>query len=233
MDDAAIEAPGTCHLENWISAGTDGAALLNLGPACTTPALPNIELGGFLTHQWHDNAAETDGGLGLKLRLRNEERGWGLALSTAAGFSAKRSRMESASVIVPLTFPVSNALRINVNAGWQWTRIERHSLFTGGQAEIALGPRLGLMIEGFTRSKGKAGGQGGVRWTIDHKRIDVDLLMGHMPTAQRATPSPWASRSGVKASSYRIPPAPGIISRRGSPRSPPSRHSCRPCRRHG
>lgn len=178
VDDAAIEAPGTCHLENWISAGADGATLLNLGPACTAAALPNIELGGFLTHQWRDNITETDGGLGLKLLLRNEDRGWGLALSTGAGFSAKRSRMESASIIVPLTIPVSSAVRVNINAGWQWTRAERHSLFTGGQAEIVLTPRLGLMIEGFTRSKGKAGGQSGVRWTIDHERIDVDLLMG-------------------------------------------------------
>lgn len=49
IDDAAVETPGTCHLESWVTLSS-GGGLVNSAPACTRKAWPNLELGGFVAH---------------------------------------------------------------------------------------------------------------------------------------------------------------------------------------
>jgi hypothetical protein len=179
VDDAAVETSGKCHLENWVTFSSGRSGLLNIGPGCTRTRWPNLEIGGFVSHGWTPGSDETTIGLSPKLVLRSEERGWGLAVSTSAGLSIDRGRVETLSAIVPLTIPAGEHLRLNFNLGWHWSRAAHdHALFVGAQAEIAIQPDLNLMIEGFTRDTGKAGGQIGLRWTPGGGRFDVDLIAG-------------------------------------------------------
>lgn len=177
VDDAAVEAPGTCHLESWVTRSSGGQWLVNSAPACTRQVMPDLEIGGFVSHAWSGSAADTVIGLTPKLNLRSEERGIGIGIATSVGYGIDRGRFETASVILPVTIPAGSRLRFNLNSGWQWSRAG-HDLFVGGQVELALKRNLGLMAEGFTRDRGKAGGQTGLRWTTGKGQVDVDLLAG-------------------------------------------------------
>jgi hypothetical protein len=179
VDDAAVETSGTCHLENWATFSSGNSGLLNIGPGCTRTRWPNLEIGGFVTHAWTQGSDETTIGLSPKLVLRSEERGWGVAVSTSVGLSIDRGRIETLSAIVPLTIPAGDRVRLNFNLGWHWSRTARdHAPFVGAQAEIAIDPHLNLMVEGFARDSGKAGGQIGLRWTPGGGRLDFDLIAG-------------------------------------------------------
>lgn len=178
IDDAAVETPGTCHLESWLTLTGEGG-LANSSPACTRMAWPNLEIGGFVAHGWTGDADDTLIGVSPKLKLRSEEHGVGVGIATSLGYGIDRGRFESASVIVPVTIPAGTRLRFNLNAGWQWVRTgQGHDAFAGAQVEYALKPNLGLMAEAFARDTGKPGGQVGVRWTTGKGRVDVDLLAG-------------------------------------------------------
>lgn len=179
VDDAAVETPGTCHLENWVTLSSGDGGLVYSAPACTRKAWPNLELGGFIAHGWTRNADDTVIGLSPKLVLRSEERGIGVGIATSVGYGIDRGRFETASVVVPVTIPAGRMLRFNLNAGWLWTRAgHRHDLFVGAQAEVALRKNLNLMVETFTRDEGKVGGQAGLRWTVAGGAVDLDLIGG-------------------------------------------------------
>jgi hypothetical protein len=180
VDDAAVEAAGTCHLESWLTFASGHSGQANLGPGCTPRALPNLELDGYVLHSWTRDVSDTEIGLAPKLVLRSERRGLGIGVEASLGYGVERHRLTSASVIVPLTIPVSSWLRANFNLGWQWSGItHHHDLFLGGQAEIALSKQLNLMGEAFTLDRGKPGEQLGLRWTPGKGRIDLDLIGGH------------------------------------------------------
>lgn len=179
IDDAAVETPGTCHLESWVTLSSGNGALINSAPACTRETWPNLELGGFIAHSWAQGADDTLIGLSPKLVLRSEDHGFGVGIATSVGYGIDQHRFETASVVVPLTIPASDKLRFNLNAGWLWTRAGyRHEMFVGAQAEIAVVRNLNLMVETFTRDQGKVGGQAGLRWTVAGGAVDLDLIGG-------------------------------------------------------
>ncbi len=179
VDDAAVEPPGTCHLESWLAVASGHSGQANLGPGCTPAALPNLELDGYVLHSWTRDSRDTEIGFGPKLVLRSETRGLGIGIEANLGYGVERHRLTSASVIVPLTVPVSPWLRTNFNIGWQWSGItHRDDIFLGGQAEIALRKQLQLMAEIFTLDRGEPGQQLGLRWTPGKGFVDFDLIGG-------------------------------------------------------
>lgn len=178
IDDSAVETPGTCHVESWVTIAGDGAGLATIAPACTRLQWPNLELGGFASTAWDGNTRETQIGVSPKWNLRDEKRGLGVALSGSAGMDIARARLASASLVVPVTIPVGR-LRFNLNISWQWTRAGGHAAIAGTQAEYQATATLTLMAETFVRDHGRAGGQTGLRWNPRRGRIDVDLVYGH------------------------------------------------------
>lgn len=179
VDDAAVETPGTCHFENWATLATGPSGLLNISPACTRKTWPNIELGASFTHSWAAGARQSQIGLTPKFLLRSEDAGVGVGVATSLAYGTGSGRFEAASVIVPITVPVTPGLRINLNAGWQWVRSAGgHALFVGAQSEIKLTGKLNLMVEIFARDQGKVGSQVGLRWTPGKSNFDIDLLGG-------------------------------------------------------
>jgi hypothetical protein len=179
IDDAAVETPGTCHLESWVTLSSGNGGLINSAPACTRETWPNLELGGFIAHSWAQGTDDTLIGLSPKLVLRSEDHGVGIGIASSIGYGIDQRRFETASLVVPVTIPASDKLRFNLNAGWLWTRTgHRHEMFVGAQAEIAVVRNLNLMVETFTRDEGKVGGQAGLRWTVAGGRVDLDLIGG-------------------------------------------------------
>ncbi|MEP6786444.1 MAG: hypothetical protein ABI898_11995 [Sphingomonadales bacterium] len=179
IDDAAVETPGTCHVETWVTLTSDDATLVNVGPACTRLSWPNVEFGGFIAHSRTPGSDDTLVGLTPKFVFRSEDKGVGIGLATSVGYSVTHGRFETASVVMPLTIPAGRRVRVNLNIGWQWSRAtDSHDLFVGGQAEVALTGKLTLMVESFTRDQGNPGGQAGLRWTPDKGNVDLDLIGG-------------------------------------------------------
>ncbi|MFT3964286.1 MAG: hypothetical protein QM690_00200 [Sphingobium sp.] len=179
VDDAGVETPGHCHMENWGTTASGRTGLVNVALACTVSALPSVEWGGFIAHGWTPEDNDTLVGLSPKILLTSEEQGLGIGISASFAYGIDRHRWETASVIIPLTMPVSKSLRVNMNAGWQWTRIAKeHDLFLGAQAEIKLARRIMLMTEALARDRGRMGGQTGIRWTGANGRLNIDLLAG-------------------------------------------------------
>jgi hypothetical protein len=179
IDDSEVEAAGDCHLETWLTRSSHDQWHANAGVGCTPEAVPMLELGAFVGQMRSPGTDETMVGLTPKVSLRPAETGFGIALAGSLSYGLDRDRIESASLIAAVTVPAGEALRFNLNGGWVWSEAGPGSeLFAGAQAELAVGPQVGLMAEGFTRDHGKAGAQAGVRWTSRNGRIDLDLLAG-------------------------------------------------------
>jgi len=52
VDDAAVTTPGSCVIETWLTASTGANRLFQFAPACTLRAVPTLEVGAALTHNW-------------------------------------------------------------------------------------------------------------------------------------------------------------------------------------
>lgn len=178
VDDAEVETPGVCHAENWLTDFQFDRALLNVAPACTPRSLPFVEIGGAVQHVWGNGRTQALAGPALKFALRPVDRraGLGLALSTAVDLDT--GRVETASMLVPVTFDLSGRVRVNLNAAYHWTRHgDRHSASVGAQVDFRASRTVSLMVEGFGRDRGRPGVQAGLRWT-PRPWVDLDLLVG-------------------------------------------------------
>jgi hypothetical protein len=174
IDDSVVETPGVCHLESWATRFGPRQGLVNLSPACTREAWPNLEIGGAVQHAWGKGQDDTTIGPALKYTLRSEETGVGI------GAGAWGGRLETASLIVPVTLRLYDRVRFNLNAGWSHARASarRDAAFYGVQAEVGVARDLTVMVEAFRRDGGKAGGQLGLRWNPGGGRVDFDLIAG-------------------------------------------------------
>lgn len=181
VDDAAVETPGVCHLEAWATRFGPRQGLVNLAPACTRKAWPRLELGAGFQRAWTPSGRGVATlGPALKLNILPEEQGLGLGLTGAAAYDPRSGHVETATLVAPVTLPVSDRLRINLNAGWSYARTsERHqAAFYGVQGELAVTRTLTLMVESFRREGGDPGAQAGVRWNPGGGRFDLDLVVG-------------------------------------------------------
>ena len=179
IDDAGVETPGSCHLESWVTHYDAERGLLNLSPACTRKAWPSFEIGGTVQHI-RDGVDDTTIGPVLKFNIRSPERGISVAVSAAGNWSVNSGRLETASLIVPVTIPVTDEVQVNLNGGWTFGRTYEHrtAAFYGVQVMAQVTHDVSLMAESFRRDHGRSGSQVGLRWTPHGGNVDFDLLVG-------------------------------------------------------
>ncbi|EJL28794.1 hypothetical protein PMI01_03457 [Caulobacter sp. AP07] len=180
IDDSVVETPGVCHQESWATRFGPRHGLVNLSPACTRKAWPNLEIGGAVQRTWADGTSDTTVGPALKYTLRAEDTGVGLGVIGAGAWSVGSGRLETASLIVPVTLRLNDRVRVNLNAGWSHARADArpNAAFYGAQAEVGVARDVTVMVEAFQRDGGKAGGQAGLRWNPGGGRFDLDLIAG-------------------------------------------------------
>ncbi len=199
VDDAGVETPGLCHLEAWVSRSGAKAGLLNASPACTFEAVPRLEVGAAVQRTWARGARTSDTLMGstLKLNLWPVEQGLGVGIAGAGAWSARAGHWETASLVVPVSIALHEMLRLNLNAGWLYSRsgARRNEAFFGAQVEAAVVADITLMAEVFGRDRGQPGAQVGVRWTPSGGWLDVDLLSGWRIDGT----TPWSLTLGLTA----------------------------------
>lgn len=179
IDDSEVEAPGTCHLETWMTHRNSTTGQIVANPACTPTSLTRLELGANSVYSWEPGTDAIAFGPAVKWNLRSSSSGFGVAVDASAVWSSVTERVESASLIVPLSMPIGKTVTANVNAGALWTRAHSTTAaFVGGQIMWQERKTLGFMVEAFERTDGQPGAQAGMRWNPDEK-IDVDFLVSH------------------------------------------------------
>lgn len=178
VDDAAVETPGACHLESWVSDLGGGERLVNFSPACTAEALPTVEIGGAVQRVGTPGARRWLAGPAIKWTLREGGSGPAVGLAGSALIDASSGHIDSAALLVPLTFRPTGKVTVNLNAGVGHSRGEGAHPLYGAQVDVAAAKGVALMAEIFGRPDQRPVLQAGVRWTFDRDRIDLDLLAG-------------------------------------------------------
>jgi hypothetical protein len=184
VDDSEVETPGVCHLETWVTRFVPGDGYLNLAPACTAEKMPFLEIGAAFQHYWDEVVNSQLFGPAMKVNLRKDTTGVGVGLGLNAGMDLKTGELGLASLIMLVTLPIDEKVKVNLNAGWSYLRTDvANALFWGAQVEAKVAWDVSLMVEVFGRApNGVVGTQMGLRYTptMGGKEgwIDFDLLAG-------------------------------------------------------
>jgi hypothetical protein len=194
VDAADISEVGSCKVESWISTATntDFSAVAN--PSCAVNIFRPVELSLQTVRARSDGDWSTT--VAPKAKWNFVPTGIGkLGLSFYAGgsFDVLTGESLTAFAVVPLTYRLSEVMRINVNAGWLWDRtVDRHYLLYGVGFDWKFTETLQWTIEAF----GQAGAsdtpsvvrprfQTGVRYR-PNEIFSVDVIYGHNITGENA-----------------------------------------------
>jgi hypothetical protein len=194
VDAADISEVGSCKVESWISTATntDFSAVAN--PSCVANIYKPVELSLQTVRARSDGDWSTT--IAPKAKWNIVPTGIGkLGLSFYAGgsFDALTGESLSAFAVVPVTFRLSEVMRINAIAGWLWDRtVDRHYLIYGVGFDWKFTDVLQWTIEAF----GQAGAsdtpsvvrprfQSGVRYR-PNEIFSVDVIYGHNITGENA-----------------------------------------------
>ncbi|MSP76259.1 MAG: hypothetical protein EXR12_09000 [Rhodospirillaceae bacterium] len=183
VDDSEVVDPGTCQLETWITRFDGAGGYANATNTCTLSSLPRLEFGLQFQHYWYRDTIGSDQLLGpsLKVNLIPQDTGVGLGLAFNGGVDMRTGEFELGTLLVPVSIPLGERTRINLNAGWSFIRIAefQNALFYGAQIETKIGwEEISLMLEVFGRQPGFTGAQMGVRWRPNDGPLEFDLLAG-------------------------------------------------------
>jgi len=177
VDDSEVETPGDCHVELWVTRFVPGNGYANAAPACTPKRIPFLELGLAYADYWSEEDNAPILGPTIKVNLRPQSTGLGIAIETATGVDVRNSMLNFASALGVMSIPLSDKTRINLNGGWSYVVSDGfHSVVYGAQIEADIGWDVTFMLEGFGRAPGIGGIQTGIRYTPKNGPIDFDLL---------------------------------------------------------
>jgi hypothetical protein len=182
VEDSEVLEPGLCQVDLWVTRFDPGAGYANATPACTLESLARLQWGAQFQYYWFNEPQVSDQLLGptLKVNLVPEDKGVGVGVFFSSGVNLRTGDLELATLLVPVTIPVNDHLRLNLNAGWQYLRIANtpDDFFWGAQVEAKVGDETTLMLETFGRARGATAAQMGVRWRPNDGPINFDFLVG-------------------------------------------------------
>ena len=194
VDAADISDVGSCKVESWISTATntDFSAVAN--PSCAVNIVRPVELS--LQTVESRSAGDWSTSIAPKAKWNLVPTGIGkLGVSFYAGgaFDVATGESLNAFAVVPVTYRLSETMRINAIAGWLWDRtVDRHYLTYGIGYDWKFTDTLQWTIEAF----GQAGAsdtpdvvrprfQSGVRYR-PNEIFSVDLIYGHNITGENS-----------------------------------------------
>ena len=134
VDTADVSEPGACKVESWVSTASNHDFFAATTPTCVVDVFRPMELSSELIRTRAD--AEWVSGIAPKIKTNlvpTAIGSWAIAIS---GLTAFRSHQPAGCRNVRhnpcATLRLSNVLRINLNAGWEWDRIAGQQYATYG-----------------------------------------------------------------------------------------------------
>jgi hypothetical protein len=190
VEDAEVEAPGSCKVEAWGSFADNTDRIAVVSPACVVNLVKPIEIGVEIARARADRTWGTSGDFKGKINILPVETGkLGIAVVGGLGFDLLAGEHASASVLVPFTYPITEQFRLNVNVGWLWERDERQSFLTWGAGfEWNVMKPVMLIAEIFGQAGHGANDprfQAGIRIT-PREWFDIDVIYGRNITGEDA-----------------------------------------------
>src|SRR5665647_1399089 len=194
VDAADISEVGSCKVESCISTATNADFSAVANPSCVANIYKPVELSLQTVRARSDGDWSTT--VAPKAKWNIVPTGIGkLGLSFYAGgsFDVLTGESLSAFAVVPVTFRLSEVMRINAIAGWLWDRtVDRHYLTYGVGFDWKFTNVLQWTIEAF----GQAGASGtpsvvrprfqtGVRYR-PNEIFSVDVIYGHNISGENA-----------------------------------------------
>jgi hypothetical protein len=195
VDAADISEVGSCKLESWFSmaTNTDYSAVAN--PSCVANIFRPVELSVLANRSRSDGELNTTLSPKAKWNIAPTGIGkFGYSFYAGGQFDALTGENLFAFAVVPVTYRLSETMRINLNGGWLWDRFaDRHYLTYGLGFDWKFTDVLQWTIEAF----GQAGAadipsvvrprfQTGVRYR-PNEIFSVDVIYGHNITGENAS----------------------------------------------
>jgi hypothetical protein len=194
VDAADISEVGSCKVESWLSAATntDFSAVAN--PSCAVNIFRPVELSLQTVRSRSDGDWSTSFAPKAKWNLIPTGIGrFGLSFYAGGSFDTLTGENLTAFAVVPVTYRLSETMRINLNGGWLWDRMaDRHYFIYGAGFDWKLTNTLQWTIEAFgqagqsdTPSAVRPRFQTGMRYR-PNEIFSVDLIYGHNITGENA-----------------------------------------------
>lgn len=210
VDTAEVSEVGNCKVETWLSAASNRDFIGVANPSCIVDLSRPVEVSAQIQRARQDGDWGTSVAPKLKTNIFPSAIGrFGVAIAGGAVYDAGANDVTGYFANVPATLRLSEIMRINLNAGWQWDRVaDRHFFSYGAGFDLRTPDNVwtltaevfGLLGESDTRPEVQPRFQVGMRWRpID--RFSVDLIYGRNITGENAN---WITL----ATSIRFP-APG------------------------
>ena len=194
VDAADISDVGSCKVESWLSAATntDFSAVAN--PSCAVNIFRPVEL-SLQTVRSRSNG-EWSTTIAPKAKWNFIPTGvgrFGLSFYAGGSLDALTGEHLTAFAVVPVTYRLTETMRINLNGGWLWDRsVDRHYLLYGVGFDWKLTDIFQWTIEAFgqagqsdTPSAIRPRFQTGIRYR-PNEIFSVDLIYGHNITGENA-----------------------------------------------
>jgi hypothetical protein len=195
VDTAEVSEVGNCKVESWVSFGSNTDFLGVTNPSCVFDLTRPVELSAQIQRARADGEWGTTVAPKFKTNIIPSAIGqFGVAIAGGATYDVTANDVTGAFAYVPATLRLSNVVRINLNAGWQWDRTADRHFFNYGAgvdwrtpdnvwtltAEI-----FGLLGTAETAPETQPRLQLGLRWRpID--RFSMDVILGRNITGENA-----------------------------------------------
>jgi hypothetical protein len=188
VDTADVSEPGACKVESWTSLASNHDFFAATVPTCVFNVWRPVEASVQLSRARADEEWTSAATPKFKTNLVPTAIGsWGVAVSGAASYDLITQQNTALFATIPATLRLSNVVRINLNAGWQWDRIaDRHYVTYGAGIDWRTPDNVWTLtaeVFGQLGERQEAIGvteprfQFGLRWRpVD--RFNVDLIYG-------------------------------------------------------
>ncbi len=138
VDTAEVSEIGSCKVESWVSLANNHDFFAAVAPACVVNLSRPVEVSLQLNRSRSDEEWTTGATPKLKTSLVQGDIGkWGLAAAAGGSFDLITRENTGAFAYLPATLRLSEIVRINLNAGWQWDRtVDRHYMLYGAGFDL-------------------------------------------------------------------------------------------------
>jgi len=195
VDTAEVSEAGNCKVESWVSFGSNTDFLGVTNPSCVFDLTRPVELSAQIQRSRADGEWGMTVAPKFKTNIIPSAIGqFGVAIAGGATYDATAHDVTGAFAYVPATLRLSNVVRINLNAGWQWDRTaDRHFLNYGAGVDWRTPDNVwtltaeifGLIGTAETAPETQPRLQVGLRWRpID--RFSMDVILGRNITGENA-----------------------------------------------